>query len=175
MPIPCKVSIDGGTPQAITAAPTVILQGTNSAAKPVRMKRIELQSNNTGSNQQVITVSLGYYSTGTAAGATPVAVPVDEGLTGVYSPATVFKAITTTMGTTFTNKQSWQWNTANPFDEVLGLIELQHEFPSAKVWAIILPTAPDRVQSDGHGIFRRVRLNHGLGQGAGPQPAPGVF
>jgi len=142
MPIPCKISIDGGTPQSITAAQTVILQGTNSSSKPVRLKRIELQSNNTGSTQQTITVSLGFYATCTAGGATPVAVPVDEGLTGVYTPSTVFKAITTTMGTTFTNKQSFTWNTANPFDEMLGLQELQHEFSAAKVWALILPTAP---------------------------------
>lgn len=142
MPVNCKVSIDGGTPQSITAAPTVILQGTNSSSKPTQIQRIELQSNNTGSNQQVITLSLGYYATGTAGGSTPVAVPVDEGLTGVYTPATVFKAITTTMGTTFTNKMSWQWNTANPFDLVDGLAEIQNEFPSAKVWALILPTAP---------------------------------
>lgn len=142
MPVPCKISIDGGTPQSITAAATVILQGTNSSAKPVRLKRIQLQSSNTGSTQQVVTLSLGYYATGTAAGSTPVAVPVDEGLTGVYTPSTVFKAITTTLGTTFTNKMTWQWNTANPFDIVDGLQELQDEFPAAKVWALILPTAP---------------------------------
>lgn len=142
MPTPCKVSIDGGALQSITAAPTVILQGTNSSAKPVRLKRIELQSSNTGSNQQVILVSLGYYASGTAGGSTPVAVPVNEGLTGVYTPATVFKSITTTMGTTFTNKMTWQWNTANPFDIVDGIQELQDEFPAAKVWALILPTAP---------------------------------
>lgn len=142
MPVPCKVSIDGGALQSITAAPTVILQGTNSASKPVRLKRIQLQSNNTGSTQQVILVSMGYYATGTAGGATPVAVPVDEGLTGVYTPSTVFKAITTTMGTTFTNKITWQWNTANPFDLVDGLTELQDEFPASKVWALILPAAP---------------------------------
>jgi hypothetical protein len=142
MPIPMKVSIDGGTPQSITAAPTVIIQGTNSAAKPIRLKRIQLQSNNTGTTQQVTTVSLGYYTTGTAAGSTPVAVPVDEGLTGVYTGATIFKAITTTLGTTFANKITWQWNTANPFDILDGLQELQDEFPASKVWAIILPTAP---------------------------------
>jgi hypothetical protein len=140
--VPCKVSIDGGTPQSITAAPTVILQGTNSASKPTRMKRIELQSSNTGSTQQIVTVSLGYYATGTAGGTTVAAVPVDEGLTGVYTPSTLFKAITTTMGTTFTNKKTWQWNTANPFDIVDGLLELQDEWPVSKVWALILPTAP---------------------------------
>lgn len=153
MPIPCKVSIDGGTPQSITAAPTVIIQGTNSASKPVRAKRIEMQSSNTGSAQQVVTVSLGFYATGTAGGSSPSAVPVDEGLTGVYTPATTFKSITTTMGTTFTNKQSWQWNTANPFDEMLGLLELQHEWPVSKVWAIILPTAPTAFNLTGTVFF----------------------
>jgi hypothetical protein len=153
MPIPCKVSIDGGTPQSITAAPTVIIQGTNSASKPVRAKRIEMQSSNTGSSQQVITVSLGFYATGTAGGSSPAAVPVDEGLTGVYTPSTTFKSITTTMGTTFTNKQSWQWNTANPFDEMLGLPELQHEWPVSKVWAIILPTAPTAFSLTGTVFF----------------------
>jgi hypothetical protein len=142
MPIACKTSIDGGALQSITAAPTVILQGTNSASKSIRFKRIQLQSNNTGSTQQTILLSYGFYATGTAGGATPVAVPVDEGLTGVYTPSTVFKAITTTMGTTFTNKMTWQWNTANPFDLMDGLQELQDEVPVSKVWAIILPTAP---------------------------------
>src|SRR5271154_124385 len=142
MPVPCKVSMDGGTPQSITAAATVLLQGTNSAAKPIQLQRIEMQSNNTGSTQQVFPASLGDYGTGAAGGSTPVATPVDEGLTGVYSPASVFKSITTTLGTTFTQKTSWQWNTANPFDELLGMLSLQHEYPAAKVWAIILPTAP---------------------------------
>jgi hypothetical protein len=142
MPVAMKVSIDGGTKQSITAAPTVLLQGTNSASKPIRLKRIQLQSDNTGVTQQVITVSLGYYSAATAGGATVVAVPVDEGLTGVYTGATVFKAITTTMGTSFTPKMSWLWNTANYFDIVDGLQELQDEFPVSKVWAIILPVAP---------------------------------
>jgi hypothetical protein len=142
MPIALKLSIDGGTPASVTAAPTVVLQGTNSAAKSIRFKRFEIQSSNTGSNQQIITVSFGYYATGTAGGSTPVAVPVNEGLTGVYTGTTVFKAITTTMGTTFTNKYTYQWNSANPLDVLLGLPELQDEIPVSKVWALIIPTAP---------------------------------
>jgi hypothetical protein len=142
MPVACRVSIDGGTPQAITAAPTVIIQGTNSAGKPTRIKRIELQSSNTGLTQQVITVSFGFYSAGTGAGSSPTAVPLDEALAGIYSPATTFKAITTTLGTGFTNKKSWQWNTANAFSEDLLFQELWPEIPGAKVLAIILPTAP---------------------------------
>ena len=142
MPIPMKVSIDGGTPLSITAAATVILQGTTSSAKPVRFKRIQLQSSNTGSTQQVITVSYGFYATGTSSGTSVTGVPVDEGLTGTYTGTTLFKANTTTLGTTFTNKYSWQWNTANPFDIVYGLLELQEEVPVSKAFAFILPTAP---------------------------------
>jgi|ERR1700677_2408576 hypothetical protein len=142
MPIPMKVSIDGGTPQSITAAATVILQGTNSSSKPIRLKRIQMQSSNTGSTQQIVTVSYGYYATATAGGTTVTGLPVEEGLIGVYTGSTTFKAVTTTLGTTFTNHISWQWNTANPFDILDGLLELQDEIPSSKVWAIILPTAP---------------------------------
>ena len=137
MPTPCRISIDAGTPQAITTAATVILQGTNSASKPVRLKRIQLQSNQTGANQQIVTVQLVTYTGATAGGTTVTAVPVNDALTGVYSPATAFKAITTTMGTTPANKLAWQWNTANPFDIVDGL-----EFAVSKIWAIIIPTAP---------------------------------
>jgi hypothetical protein len=143
MPIPMKVSIDGGTPINITAAATLVLQGTNSAGKPVRLKRIELQSSNTGASQQVVTISFGFYATGSGAGGSvPVGVPVDEGLTGVYTGSTVFRAGTTTLGTTFTNKKTWQWLTPNPFDIVDGLLELQDEIPVSKVWALLIPTAP---------------------------------
>jgi hypothetical protein len=142
VPIPMNVSIDGGTPQSITAAATVILQGTNSGSKPIRFKRIQMQSSNTGSTQQVVTVSYGWYATGTAGGTTVTGIPVEEGLIGVYTGSTIFKAVTTTLGTTFTNHFSWQWNTANPFDILDGLLELQTEIPSSKVWAFILPTAP---------------------------------
>jgi hypothetical protein len=69
-------------------------------------------------------------------------VPVDEGLTGVYTGTTLFKMNTTTLGTTLTVKYSWQWNTANPFDIVYGLPELQEEVPSSKVFAFVIPTAP---------------------------------
>lgn len=143
MPVNMKVSIDGGTPVGVTAAATVILQGTNSASKPIRIQRVELQSNNTGASQQVITVSYGFYATGSGAGgSTPTGTPVDEGLTGVYTGSTLFRAVTTTLGTTFTNKKTWQWLSANPFDIVLGMESLMDEIPVSKVWAFIIPTAP---------------------------------
>lgn len=142
MPVPCRISIDAGTPGVITTAPTVVIQGTNSATKPTRLKRLQMQSNQTGSNQQIVQLQLVTYATATAGGTTQVAVPEDDALVGVYTAATVFKFNTTTMGTTPTNKMLWQWNTANPFDIVDGLQELQTEFASAKVWAIIIPVAP---------------------------------
>lgn len=143
MPVPCRISIDAGTLVSITTAPTVVLQGTNTASKPVRLKRIQLQSNQTGSTQQVVQLELITYATGTGVGGTtPAAQPEDDALVGVYTPATTFRAGTTTMGTTPTVKAQWQWNTANPFDLVLGLSELQTEFAVSKVWALIIPVAP---------------------------------
>lgn len=143
MPVPCKISLDAGTALSIATSATVLVQGTNSASKPIRLKRIECESNQTGSTQQTVLLQLVTYATGTATGGTtPTAVPVDDALVGVYSPATAFRVNTTTLGTTPTNKQQWYWNTANPFDIVLGLVELQAEFAVSKVWAILIPTAP---------------------------------
>lgn len=143
MPVPCRISIDAGTPIAITAAPTVVLQGTNSASKPIRLKRIQLESNQTGATQQTVQVQLITYATATSTGGTtPTAAPEDDALVGVYTPATGFRAGTTTLGTTATNKESWYWNTANPFDITLGMVELQTEFAVSKVWALIMPAGP---------------------------------
>ena len=143
MPVPCRISIDAGTAITVPTSAFVVLQGTNSASKPVRLKRIQLQSNQTGSTQQTVQVQLITYATATSTGGTtPTAAPEDDALVGVYTPATGFRAGTATLGTTPTNKIMWYWNTANPFDIVDGLQELQTEFAVSKVWALIIPTAP---------------------------------
>ena len=143
MPIPMKVSADGGTLISVPTSAFVILQGTNSSSKPTRIKRFTMGSNNTGSSQQAVQISFGYYATGTSTGGSvPVSTPVDEGLTGVYTGSTVFRAGTATMGTTFTQKQSWQWLTCNPFDLLEGMLEVQDELPASKCWAFIMPTGP---------------------------------
>ena len=143
MPMPCRISIDAGSALSITTAPTVILQGTNSSSKPIRLKRIQLMSNQLGANQQSVLIQLVTYATATSTGGTtPTAQPEDDALVGVYTAATTFRAGTTTMGTTPTNKEMWSWNTVNPFDLVLGLPELQTEFAVSKVWALIIPSAP---------------------------------
>ena len=145
MPVPCKVAIDAGS-TGLVSVPTsafLIIQGTNGASKPVRLKRIQLESNQTGSNQQTIAVALVTYATGTSTGgAARTAIPIDDALVGVYSPATAFYAATATLGTTPTYKSQWVWNTANPFDLTQGMIEIQDEFASGKVWALIIPTGP---------------------------------
>lgn len=143
MPVPCRVSIDGGTAITVPTSASVLLQGTNSSGKPTRLKRIRLSSNQTGSTQQTVLVQVVTYATGTSSGGSArTAVPVDDGLVGVYTPATSFYAATATMGTTPTNKFEDYWNTANPFDIVEGLLEIQDEFAVSKVWALIIPTAP---------------------------------
>jgi hypothetical protein len=124
--ITCRASLDGGAPQAITAAPTVILQGTCAANRGVRLRRLFMQSNAYSTfnpdntliaNQQSVQVSLGTYSAGTAGGSTPVAYPINEALLASYAPSTAFKAITTTMGTPpFFPISSWSWLLVNAFD-----------------------------------------------------------
>lgn len=143
MPVPCRISIDAGTALTVPTSAFVIAQGTNSASKPIRLKRIQLQSNQTGSTQQTVQVQLVTYGTATGTGGTtPTAAPEDDALVGVYTPATAFRAGTATLGTTPANKMMWYWNTANPFDIVDGLQELQTEFAVSKVWALIIPSAP---------------------------------
>ena len=143
MPVPCRISIDAGTPITVPTSAFLVLQGTNSASKPIRLKRLRLSSNQTGSTQQTVLVEVVTYATGSSTGGTtPTAVPIDDGLVGVYSPATAFRAGTATLGTTPTNKWQDYWNTANPFDIVEGLEAIQDELGVSKVWAIIIPSAP---------------------------------
>lgn len=142
MPIPMKLSIDAGTLISVPTSAFVICQGTNSASKPIRLKRLRLGSSNNGSTQQVVTLQLVYYATGTGSGGTtPTSTPVDEGLTGIYTGSTTFRCGTATMGTTPTVKWTDQWLTCNPYDNLEGMLELQDEIPASKAWAFIIPSA----------------------------------
>jgi hypothetical protein len=155
--IQCRVSIDGGVPQSVTAAPTVIIQGTNSASKPARIRRIQLQSSDFRLGSQSVLVSYGFYTNGpTVGGSTPVAYPVDAGLFGIYTPATLFKAVTTQMGVApFFPRYSWTWNTGDPFDPSFRGATTAAGKPAgfdegtrvAAVWAFILPAGPTRAFS----------------------------
>lgn len=141
MPIAYTVDITNAAgPTAITNAATVLAQLTASAGKPIRLKRIELQSNQTGSTQTIIPVALGTYAAGTStAGVTPTPKAVDRGVT--TAAATAARCLTATLGTTFTQLDEWQWNGANPFDMVFGLSETQYEFAVAAIVALVIPSA----------------------------------
>lgn len=141
MPIAYTVDITNGAgPTAITNAATVLAQLTTSAGKPLRLKRIELQSNQTGSTQTIIPVSLGTYTTATSTGGVqPTPKAVDQGIT--TAAATAARCLTATLGTTFAQLDQWQWNGANPFDQTLGFTESQYEFAVSKVIALIIPSA----------------------------------
>jgi hypothetical protein len=143
MPIPCKLSMDAGTLLVVsTGAASVLVQGTNSSSKPIRFNRILISSNNPGSGQQPLQINYGWYTTATSTGgSTPAATPVYEGLTGIYTPVTTFRCNTTTLGTTFAQKYTFIWNTANPVDLVEGMPALQDEIPAGKIWALVFPTA----------------------------------
>jgi hypothetical protein len=157
LPIPCLISIDQGTPQAVTTLPLVILQATNSSTTSTRLKRIQMQSSITfttapagGLIPPIVTVSFGLYTGATAGGTTVTAVPTDGGLQGVYTPQTAFKALTTILGTGFSNQSSWSWNTALDFD-ISGIREIttgsgfgtppavtEDESKAGAVWALVM-------------------------------------
>lgn len=152
MPIAYTVDITNAVGTvAVTAAPTVLCQLTLAASKPIRLKRIELSSNMTGSTQSIVQLQLGTYSSGTAGGTTITPKAVDRGIT--TAALTAVKAVTTTMGTTFAALDGWQWNGANPFDMVFGLTEIQYEFPVSAVVALIIETAPTAFTASGKLTF----------------------
>lgn len=142
MPIGFKVSIDAGAGlTALANSASVIWQGTLSASKPIRLKRIRMASNATGSTQLVVPLQIVTYATGTATGgSTPTPTPVDKGVTTAAS--TAFRTMTATLGTTPTVLWSDAWNDANPYDNVEGLLEIQEEFPVSTILAMIVPSAP---------------------------------
>lgn len=132
-----RVSI---APAAITNAATVVIQGANAAGAPSRVHRIELQTNQTGSTQAIIPLQLGRYATASGAGGTtPTATAVLRRNT--VTALTTFRALTATLGTTFTVLQDWQWNGATPFDMVFGKDVSVPEFAISEVWAVIIPSA----------------------------------
>lgn len=125
---------------SITNAATVVWQGTTGSANPIRIYRIELQSNQTGATQTVIPLQFGTYATGTSTGGTtPTPSPVIR--RNSVSAVTAWRCLTATLGTTFTILQDWQWNGATPFDYVMGLTPIQFEIQSSVVCALIIPTA----------------------------------
>lgn len=126
---------------AYTAAPNVIFQLTTSASVPIMIERIELQSNNLTSAQSMASLQWGYYATGTSTGgSTPTPTPLIKRLSN--SAATGVRINTATMGTTFTAYDEWQWNTALPFDHVMGLDSLKILVPVSTAWALIFPSSP---------------------------------
>jgi hypothetical protein len=154
--IKCRVSIDGGIPQPITAAPTVIVMGTNGGSKPVRITHVELQSNTALLNKQIVDIAYGFYATnGTpTGGSTPIAYATEAGIQGLYTPTTTFKAITASIGgAIFTPKISWQWSLDAPFDTAFTQgstggsgggngPELNEGTRVSVVWAFFLPVGP---------------------------------
>lgn len=127
------------TATAYTNAASVIYQLTTSAACPITINRIELQSGVTTSSQAVVTLQWGYYTAGHAAGTSVTPVPLQKKNT--VSSATGVRIASATMGTTFAPYKEFQWNIALPFDHVLGMDSLKIEVPAGTVWALILPGA----------------------------------
>jgi hypothetical protein len=156
MTVPCIVSIDGGTPQLLNPVGTVILQGTTSATTPLRILRFELAPSQIGGSLSVypasnvsLTVQFGYYSVGQATGGlTPVGIPINEGLLGLYTPQTSFVAMTTSLGAAFVPLYSWFWDNSRVFGlfdafRVNGpgspTFDTATQVKQSLVWAFVIP------------------------------------
>ena len=134
---------------AFPASAAVIMQLTTSAACPITINRIELQSGFTTSAQAVVSLQWGYYSTATSTNgfaATPTCLTKKA---AAISSATAAYGNTATMGGTFAHRETWQWNLALPFDMVFGMDSLKIEVPAANVWALIFPSSPGSVNISG--------------------------
>jgi len=127
------------TATAYTNAASAVFQMTTSAACPITINRIELQSAVTTSSQAVVVLQWGTYVTAHAAGTSYTPKPLVPKNT--VSSATACRFASATLGTTFAVYKEWQWNIALPFDHVLGMDPLKIEIPAATTWALILPNA----------------------------------
>ena len=128
------------TATAYSNAVSVIFQGVTSAACPITINRIELQSAVTTSSQAVVVIQWGIYTGAAHAAGTPVT-PKALAPKNTLSSATAWRIASATLGTTFAVYKEWQWNIALPFDHVLGMPSLKIEVPAATVWALVLPAA----------------------------------
>jgi len=160
VPIPCRVQIDGGTPQVVNPVGTVIFQITPTATTAVRINDIRLQSTTPGvsvlnpayaSIQQSILLQFGVYSvTPATGGLTPTPLPTDDVLIGEYNPSTSFRTFTSALGNGFLPMMAWQWNYLEEFTlrPSVGYLSVDRVSPqgadslavkSPAVWALIMP------------------------------------
>lgn len=127
------------TATAVTNAPTVLLQATPSSASPITLNRFKLQSNVISSSQAIVQVQYVFYATGTGSGTTITPVALTKRMT--VASNTAFRSFTTTMGTTPTVIAEFQWNTAMPWEDVLGMDSLKIDVNASQAFAVILPAA----------------------------------
>ena len=127
-------------PTAITNNAWVIAQLTCGATQPLTVHQFRLQTNVLTSAQTVVTVQVGTYATGSAVGAIQTATlkPIETWNT-IAASATPY-GMTTTLGTTFTCINAFQWNLALPWEDTRGLQPSKYEVQATKCWAVILPS-----------------------------------
>lgn len=125
---------------AYTNVANVIMQLTTSADTPITIHRFKLQANVISSGQAIVVVQYGTYATGTGGGTSATCVATQRRNT--LAADTAFRYASTTMGTTFTTFDEFQWNTAMPWEDVMGMESLKLEIPAATAFAIIFPSGP---------------------------------
>lgn len=125
---------------AYTNAASVIMQCLTSSDTPITVNRLKLQANVISSGQAIVIVQVGTYATGHAAG-TSLA-PLATQRRNTLAADTVFRYQSTTLGTTFTAIDEFQWNTAMPWEDTFGMDSIKWEVPAATAWAVLFPAGP---------------------------------
>lgn len=126
------------TAYSSVAASQVIFQLTTGATVSATIKKIELQSSAVTSGQAIYGIQWGYYATGTAGGSTTTPAPVVK--RNSVAAAAAFRYASSTLGTTFTVVDEYQWNIALPFEVTNGLSQTEIEVPANTAWALLLTT-----------------------------------
>lgn len=121
---------------------STIFQLTAAAGSPFAIHRIQLQSNQTGSTQSIMSVQMVIASATGSAGTTLAITPRAIIRKNTTTAATAAISGYTTPGAVSIILDGWQWNGANPIDIVNGKDILIPEIAAGQIWALNFLTAP---------------------------------
>lgn len=129
-------------PTAFTNTASTIFQLTAAAGSPFSVHRMELQSNQTGSTQAILQLSLYIASATGSGGSTTSITPRAVIRKNTTAAATAAISGYTTPGAVSLVLHSWQWNGATPFDIVNGKDIIVPEIVAGQILCLGFLTAP---------------------------------
>lgn len=129
-------------PTGFTNVASTIFQLTAAAGGPFAIQRMELQSNQTGSTQAILQLTMYIASATGSAGSTTSITPRAVVRKNTTTASTAAISGYTTPGAVSLVLHSWQWNGATPFDIVNGKDIIIPEVAAGQIWCLGFLTAP---------------------------------